>query len=86
MQRYIEETHAKGVDLWRDVQANTEFVLTHPNGWEGQQALMRQAVIIAGVIPDTDDDRLFFVTQGEAKLCFCTQSGLLREVNFNNQS
>jgi len=80
-QRYIEETHATGVDLWRDVQANTEVVLTHPNGWEGQQALMRDAAIIAGVIPDTDDGRLFFVTEGEAKLRFCIQSGLLREVN-----
>jgi len=88
-QRYIEETHATGVDLWRNVQANTEVVLTHPNGWEGgQQALMREAAIIAGVIPDTDDgrSRLFFVTEGEASLHFCIQSGLLKQVTFNHQS
>lgn len=76
---YIEETHANGADLWRSLETRTEFVLTHPNGWEGgQQGLMRKAAILAGLIPDTDDGRfrLSFVTEGEASLHFCIQSGL----------
>ncbi|KAF9524973.1 hypothetical protein CPB83DRAFT_871039 [Crepidotus variabilis] len=76
---YIEETHANGADLWRSLETRTEFVLTHPNGWEGgQQGLMRKAAISAGLVPDTDDgrSRLSFVTEGEASLHFCIQSGL----------
>jgi len=77
--KYIEETHANGVDLWRSLEARTEYVLTHPNGWEGgQQALMRKAAISAGLIPDTDEGRkrLSFVTEGEASLHFCISSGM----------
>ncbi|KAH7904860.1 hypothetical protein BJ138DRAFT_1106465 [Hygrophoropsis aurantiaca] len=52
----IEETHASGSDLGRPVQNNTEFILSHPNGWEGpQQAQIRRAAIIAGLVPDTTE-------------------------------
>jgi molecular chaperone DnaK (HSP70) len=54
-------------------------VLSHPNGWEGaQQDKVRQAAILAGVIPDTNDgySRLLFVTEGEASLHFAIQNGL----------
>ena len=77
---YIEETHSNGVGLWSSLETRTEFVLTHPNGWEGgQQSLMRKAAIRAGLIPDTDDgrSRLSFVTEGEASLHFCIQNGLI---------
>lgn len=77
---YIEETHANGIDLWRSLETRTEFVLSHPNGWEGaQQGLMRKAAIMGGLIPDTIDgrSRLTFVTEGEAGLHFCIQSGLI---------
>lgn len=79
---YIEESHAGGAELWRGLQANTEFVLTHPNGWEGgQQGLMRKAAVMAGLVDDTDSghQRLSFVTEGEASLHFCIQSGLTSE-------
>jgi hypothetical protein len=76
---YIQETYAMGADLWRAVEARIDYVLTHPNGWGGaQQGKMRTAAIQAGLIPDTDEGRarVQFVTEGEASLHFCIQSGL----------
>lgn len=78
-QRYIEETHANGASMWSSVEDRIEFVLSHPNGWEGlQQGKMRQAAIMAGLVPDTPDGhaRVQFVTEGEASLHFCVRSGL----------
>ncbi|KJA20619.1 hypothetical protein HYPSUDRAFT_42924 [Hypholoma sublateritium FD-334 SS-4] len=76
---YIKETHANGADLWASVKGQIDFVLSHPNGWEGkQQNQMRQAAILAGLIPDTPagNERLSFVTEGEASLHFAIQNGL----------
>jgi hypothetical protein len=76
---YIQETYASGADLWTSVEQRIDYVLTHPNGWEGaQQGKMRTAAILAGLIPDTDEGRVRvqFVTEGEASLHFCIQSGL----------
>ena len=59
--------------LWKDLQPTSEFVLTHPNGWEGaQQGVMRQAAVTAGLIPAgaVGQARLSFVTEGEASLHF----------------
>ena len=77
--RYICETHASGESLWDSVENRIDFVLSHPNGWEGlQQGKMRQAAIAAGLIPDSlaGHGRVHFVTEGEASLNFCIQSGL----------
>ncbi|RDB20569.1 hypothetical protein Hypma_012275 [Hypsizygus marmoreus] len=76
---YIQDTHANGADLWSSVENCIEFVLTHPNGWEGaQQARMRRAAVRAGLVPDTNEGRarVHFVTEGEASLHFCIQNGL----------
>jgi hypothetical protein len=76
---YIETTHASGAELWNSVKDRTEIVLSHPNGWEGpQQSQMRQAAVLAGLIPDSPDgqDRLQLVTEGEASLHFCVRNGL----------
>ena len=80
---YIEESHSNGIGLWNSLEARTEFVLAHPNGWEGgEQGLMRDAAIRAGLIPDTDDgrSRLSFVTEGEASLHFCIQNGFITKL------
>src|SRR6266498_2023499 len=77
--KYIEETQVSGFSLWQKLESTTEYVLSHPNGWEGgQQTLMREAAIMAGLIPDTEDgrSRLSFFTEGEASLHFCIQNGL----------
>ena len=79
---FIEETHANGVNLWHILEDCTEFVLTHPNGWEGaQQSIMRTAAVQAGLSLDNEDghSHLFFVTEGEASLHFCVQSDLTND-------
>jgi hypothetical protein len=54
-------------------------VISHPNGWEGyQQSQIRQAVVLAQLIPDTKKghSRVLFVTEGEASLHFTIDNGL----------
>ena len=78
---YIQDTHANGLDLWNSVKSHIDFVISHPNGWEGtQQSEMRQAAVLAGLVPDNEgvhsSSRLSFVTEGEASLHFSVQNGL----------
>lgn len=76
---YISESIPNGLAFWQSFERDIEFVLTHPNGWEGfQQSQMRQAAIQAGLIPDSAAGRarIQFVTEGEASLHFCIQHGL----------
>ncbi|EDR07836.1 uncharacterized protein LACBIDRAFT_327574 [Laccaria bicolor S238N-H82] len=76
---YIQETHANGRTLWNSLEDDIHFVLSHPNGWEGpQQSQMRQAAVIAGLIPDNTRgrSRVSFVTEGEASLHFSIENGL----------
>ena len=78
---YIQDTHGTGAMIWQSVQGRTEFVLSHPNGWEGaQQNQIRQAAVLAGLIPDTLDgqSKIQFVTEGEASLHFCVRNGLAK--------
>jgi hypothetical protein len=80
---FIVDTHANGKALWQAVEHSIEFVLSHPNGWEGaQQTRMRRAAVYGGLIPDTDEGRarIRFVTEGEASLHACVQSGLAADV------
>ena len=76
---YIQDTHANGRDLWKSVKSNIDFVLSHPNGWEGtQQNEMRRAAVLGGLVPDNESghSRLSFVTEGEASLHFSVENGL----------
>ena len=76
---YIQDTHANGPDLWNSVKSDIDFVLSHPNGWEGtQQTDMRRAAVLAGLVPDTESghSRISFVTEGEASLHFSVENGL----------
>jgi hypothetical protein len=74
---YIQDTHANGLDLWISVKDQIDFILSHPNGWEGKSE-MRRAAVLAELIPDTTHGhaRLSFVTEGVASLHFSIQSGL----------
>jgi hypothetical protein len=77
--QYIIDTHPSGARLWSSVEDNIEVILSHPNGWEGQQQSdMRRAAIIAGLVPDTTlgHQQVHFVTEGEASLHYCINSGL----------
>lgn len=80
---FIIDTHANGAALWQDVEHDLQFVLSHPNGWEGaQQTKMRRAAVYGGLIPDTDEGkaRIRFVTEGEASLHACVLNGLAADV------
>ena len=76
---FIKETHPSGATFWSSIEDSIEFILSHPNGWEGyQQSQIRDAVVLAGLIPDTDagHSRISFVTEGEASLHFSIDNGL----------
>jgi hypothetical protein len=76
--KYIEEGRANGKDMLRSCEHTTEFVLSYPNGWEGlQQTHIRDAAIVAGLVPDTQEgrSRIHLVTEGEASLHYCFGSG-----------
>ncbi|KAF5321822.1 hypothetical protein D9619_002184 [Psilocybe cf. subviscida] len=76
---YIKDTDVNGAALWDSVEGQIDFVLSHPNGWEGtQQNEMRKAAIQAGLVSDTPTGhaRLSFVTEGEASLHYAIQNGL----------
>jgi hypothetical protein len=70
--QYIRER--QGDDIWDSVGNNVEFILSHPNGWEGkQQSEMRCAAINAGLVATDSEasEQISFVTEGEASLHFC---------------
>lgn len=76
---FIIETHGDGAATWKSVENDIQFVLSHPNGWEGaQQSKMRRAAIYGGLVPNTDEGkaRVRFVTEGEASLHGCILGGL----------
>ena len=76
------ETNVNGNIVWTSVQGEIDFVLSHPNGWEGaQQSIMRKAVIKAGLVPDTPmgRERVSFVTEGEASFHYCITKGFMTE-------
>ena len=63
-------------EIWSfdSVDKNIDFILSHPNGWEGQQqSQMRQAAVMASLVADENEAgrRISFVTEGEASLHFC---------------
>lgn len=77
------EADKHGNLVWDSVKDGIDFVLGHPNGWEGlQQAKMREAAVLGGLIPDTPEGRarVHFVSEGEASLQFCMRNNLEMEV------
>jgi hypothetical protein len=71
---YIQETHASGRDMWALFENNIDFVLSHPNEWDGpQQTQIRRAAVLAGLVPDSPEGqaRIQLVTEGEASLHYC---------------
>jgi hypothetical protein len=77
---YIQESEVNGVSLWASVKNDIDFVLSHPNGWDGmEQEKLRSAAMLGGLVPDTPDGhaRISFVSEGEASLHFIIQRGEL---------
>lgn len=83
---YIKEIHT-GFNLNSpSIENSIEFVLTHPNGWEGeQQQSYRRAVERAGFVPTTraGRSRIHLIPEGEASLRCCISS--LREPSDNTE-
>lgn len=82
---YIIESHASGDSMWKSMENKIQFVLTHPNGWEGlQQQQIRLAAKIAGLVPEGDEHvgRIHLLTEGEASLHFC--ANVLASVSLSN--
>ncbi|KAI6156476.1 hypothetical protein EDD17DRAFT_1763968 [Pisolithus thermaeus] len=79
------ETYIKEVDAditWDSLEDRIEFILTHPNGWEGpQQQQIRKAVELAGLIPvgEEGQSRVHLLTEGEASLHFYVTNFLTSE-------
>ena len=60
---FIQDTLANGAALWESVKDQPDFVLSHPNGWEGpQQAEMRKAALLVKLIPDPQLVMLIFLS------------------------
>ncbi|KAG2153153.1 hypothetical protein DEU56DRAFT_954958 [Suillus clintonianus] len=76
---YIQESH---LNFWRSVENSIEFVLTHPNGWEGQQQQqIRRAVELAGLISSKDEQsHVHLLTEGEASLHFCVTNVIASDI------
>ncbi|KAG1746337.1 hypothetical protein EDB19DRAFT_1905800 [Suillus lakei] len=76
---YIQESH---LNFWRSVENSIEFVLTHPNGWEGQQQQqIRRAVELAGLISSKEEQsHVHLLTEGEASLHFCVTNVIASDV------
>lgn len=81
---FIKDTHANGASFLASViPEHVEFVLAHPNGWEGaQQAKMRRAAVYGKLVSDSAEGRarVRFVTEGEASLHACVLNGLAAEI------
>ncbi|EIW80189.1 hypothetical protein CONPUDRAFT_137514 [Coniophora puteana RWD-64-598 SS2] len=69
---YIHRTH-NDVTTW--MLCDTNFVITIHNGWDSRTAQFRQAVVLAGLVGKSpqDQQRVNFVTKGEAKTWFCLE-------------
>ncbi|KAG8902812.1 hypothetical protein FRB99_004079 [Tulasnella sp. 403] len=75
---YICRTHVDGKTLWETNSHRTKYILSHPNGWEGaQQSQMRRAAAMAGLVPDSNSERIEFVSEGEASFHWCMEMRLL---------
>ncbi|KAG2122351.1 hypothetical protein DEU56DRAFT_974525 [Suillus clintonianus] len=76
---YIQESH---LNFWRSVENSIEFVLTHPNGWEGQQQQqIRRAVELAGLISSKEEQsHVHLLTEGEASLHFCVTNVIASDI------
>jgi hypothetical protein len=77
--KYIQESHP---NLWGSIENSIEFVLTHPNGWEGQQQQqIRRAVELAGLISTNEgQSHVHLLTEGEASLHFCVTNEVTSDV------
>ncbi len=71
-----------GSRKWRELFPAAQFVISHPNGWGGEeQSKLRRIAVRAGLVEDTlaGRARVHFVTEAEASVHFCLNQGLVEE-------
>ncbi len=76
---FIQESHQNGSDVLSSCEDHIEYIISHPNGWDGaQQEKLLRGAVYAGLISDNDKghERIHFVTEGETILHFCVDRGL----------
>ena len=72
--QFIETSLSDGKSIWSQVRGRADFVLCHPNGWEGQYPeSLRHAAVEAGLVPSYDEAqrRMTFLSEGEASALTC---------------
>lgn len=68
-QNFFVNNTVDGERIWSRLGDKANIVLATPNGWDTtQQGFLRQAMIDAGIISKQDEERLTFVTEGEASV------------------
>ncbi|KAG8903285.1 hypothetical protein FRB99_003526 [Tulasnella sp. 403] len=79
VQSSVSASSEKGSELWDELEGGIICILSHPNGWAGeQQAALREAAARAGLIPNSAEGqaRLVLVSEGEASFHWCVDQGL----------
>jgi hypothetical protein len=68
--RFFTESTPNGENIWNRLQSKIIVIFCHPNGWDvSQQSFLSECAVKAGIIRKEDvDDRVNFVTEGEASV------------------
>lgn len=77
---FFKNNTVDGSRIWQRLGEKCTIVLATPNGWDTtQQAFLRSAAILGGLLPENfQDSRLKFVTEGESSVHYAleySQSG-----------
>ncbi|KIM24672.1 hypothetical protein M408DRAFT_331646 [Serendipita vermifera MAFF 305830] len=72
---FFKNNTVDGSRIWQQLGEKCVFVIATPNGWDTtQQAFLRSAAILGGLLPETfPEDRLRFVTEGEASVHYALE-------------
>ena len=72
---YFVKRTPNGSNIWTRLQENIIIILCTPNGWDiAQHTFMRDVAISAGLVTERDaDERLEFITEGEASIHFALE-------------
>jgi hypothetical protein len=72
---FFKNNTVDGSRIWQRLGEKCTVILATPNGWDTtQQAFLRSAAILGGLLPeDFAEDRLKFVTEGEASVHYALE-------------
>jgi len=82
--RYIQDTNPSGLELWKSVKDDIDFILTHPNDWdEFEVSQMSLAIVHSGLIEDTEEGhaRVSFLQEGRASLQLAIELGIVKDTH-----